>query len=46
MNPLDWYYAEIERPDGSTYVQKYKEFEDLVLLARSLGDGYLIVDIF
>lgn len=41
-----WYHAVIERPDGSTYIQKYKEFEDLVHLAHSLGKGYYIVDIF
>lgn len=41
-----WYYAVIERRDGSTYVQRYKEFEDLQYLLRSLGSDYWIVDIF
>lgn len=40
------YYAVIEREDGSTFVQPYKEFEDLVSLSDSLGDYYYIVDIF
>lgn len=44
--PDEYYYAVIEREDGSTYVQPYKEFEDIVLLSDSLGDGYYIVDIF
>ena len=41
-----WYYAVIERSDGSTYTQRYKEFEDLVNLLYSLGRDYLVVDIF
>lgn len=40
------YYAVVERLDGSTYVQPYKEFEDLVSLISMLGSDYLIVDIF
>lgn len=38
--------AVIERPDGSTYEQVYKEFEDLLSLKESLGDDYWIVDIY
>lgn len=41
-----WYYAVIERRDGSTYVQRYKEFEDLIDLIFMLGPDYWIVDIF
>lgn len=41
-----WYYAVIERDDGTTYTQRYKEFEDLVSLLYSLGPDYWIVDIF
>ena len=40
------YYAVIERYDGSTYVQPYKDFYALVDLVNSLGDGYFLVDIF
>lgn len=40
------YTAVIERPDGSTYLQDYKEFEDLIWLSNILGSDYLIVDIF
>lgn len=43
---MTFYYAVIECPDGSTYTQRYKEFEDLVYLASSLGKGYWIVDIY
>lgn len=39
------YTAVIERPDGSTYLQGYNEFEDLVDMLRFLGD-YIVVDIF
>lgn len=40
------YHAVIERPDGSTYVQMYREFEQLQNLLCSLGKGYYIVEIF
>ena len=40
------YYAVIEREDGSTYIQGYNEFEDLLDLRDSLGDDYLIVDVY
>lgn len=43
---MSWYTAIIERPDGSTYEQRYKEFEDLVYLLRSLGKYYRIVEIY
>lgn len=41
-----FYIAVIERDDGTTYEQKYKDFYDLLNLAVSLGSGYRIVDIF
>lgn len=40
------YNAVIERSDGSTYIQRYKEFEDLIYLIKSLGRDYFVVDIF
>lgn len=40
------YTAVIERPDGSTYEQDYKDFEDLLLLKQMLGNDYWIVDIY
>ena len=40
------YTAIIEDPDGLTYEQSYKEFEDLVELANMLGKDYWIVDIY
>lgn len=39
------YIAVIERPDGSTYEQPYKDFEDLLALQKYLGDDYWIVDV-
>lgn len=40
------YTAVIERPDGTTYTQDFKEFEDLEILAQMLGPDYWIVDIY
>lgn len=40
------YYALIEREDGSTYIQAYREIEDLEKLYNSLGEGYKICCIF
>lgn len=41
-----FYYAVIEREDGSTYTQPYREFEELQMLLTFLGPGYLVVDIY
>lgn len=41
-----WYFAVIERCDGTTYTQRYKEFEDLLFLISMLGRDYKVVDIF
>ena len=40
------YTAVIECPDGTTYEQDYKDFEDLLLLKQMLGNDYWIVDIY
>lgn len=40
------YIAVIEREDGSTFEQVYKDFYELVELSDHLGDGYLIVAIY
>lgn len=40
------YYALIECPDGETYIQGYDEFEDLINLYNSLGDGFSIQEIY
>lgn len=42
----DWYVAVIERPDGSTYEQRYKYFEDLIHLYYALGSGYRICEVY
>lgn len=39
-------YAVIERPDGSTYTQEFADLDSLRELLDSLGDDYLIVDIY
>lgn len=43
---MSGYTALIEREDGSTYTQYYGEFEDLVVLTDSLGEGYKICDVY
>lgn len=43
---MSGYTALIEREDGSTYTQYYDEFEDLVELVDSLGEGYKICDVY
>ena len=40
------YEAVIERPDGSTYVQPFNDFYELLELRRSLGDDYWIVEVY
>lgn len=40
------YTAIIECPDGSTFEQFYKDFEDLIELKECIGDDYWIVDIY
>lgn len=40
------YYALIEREDGSTYLQPYCDFYELVELAGYLGDDYRICAIY
>lgn len=40
------YIAVVERPDGSTYEQPFREFEDLLELATYLGDEYRVVDVY
>ena len=40
------YEALIERPDGSTYVQPFNDFYELLELRDTLGDEYLIVEVY
>lgn len=42
----EYYHAVIERPDSSTYIQQFKDFENLQELKEMLGDDYWIVEIF
>jgi len=44
--PHECYFAVIERDDGTTYTQCYREFEDLQQLLYMLGDDYLVCDIY
>lgn len=40
------YFVVVERDDGTTFTQKYYEFEQLVDFVYSLGSDYLVVDIY
>lgn len=47
MDQLDYKEAVVEcLYDGTTFVQRYYEFEDLIAFVKSLGKDYKVVDIY